>query len=117
MTNAHHIATDLDRVGMGLAGVAASFIQDRRDLQADLDAEQALRNSSAAQRAVYAVERQRQSLVAAQAEVARLRAETASLRTENARLRDELARMRSRALEAEGRLVRLGKAAAARRAA
>ena len=34
-----------------------------------------------------------------------------------ARLRDELARMRSRALEAEGRLVRLGKAAAARRAA
>ncbi|WCS27888.1 response regulator receiver protein [Methylobacterium sp. NMS14P] len=117
MTKAHHIATDLDRVGMGLAGVAASFIQDRRALQAELDEEQALRNATAAQRAVFAVERQRQALVAAQAEVARVRAEAASLRAENAKLRDELARIRSRALEAEGRLVRLGKAAAARRAA
>lgn len=117
MTNAHHIATDLDRVGMGLAGIAATMIADRRTLQRDLDEEQALRNASAAQRAVHAVERQRQALVAAQAEAVRLRAETAALRTENARLKDELARMRSRALEAEGRLVRLGKAATARRAA
>lgn len=114
---AHSIASTFDRGGLALAGVAASIIQDRRDLQRELDEEQAVRNLSAAQRAVYAVERQRQSLVAAQAEAARLRGETTSLRTENARLRDELARMRSRALEAEGRLVRLAKSAAARRAA
>jgi uncharacterized membrane protein len=114
---AHSIASTFDRGGLALAGVAASIIQDRRDLQADLDAEQALRNSSAAQRAVHAVERQRRVLVAAQQEVARVRAEAAALRAGNAKLRDELARMRSRALEAEGRLVRLGKAVAARRAA
>lgn len=117
MRTAHEIAGTFDRAGLGLAGVAATMIEDRRILQRDLDEEQALRNASAAQRAVHAVERQRQALVAAQQEVARLRAENTALRTETARLRDELARMRSRALEAEGRLVRLGKAAAARRAA
>jgi predicted nuclease with TOPRIM domain len=117
MTNAHEIAGSFDRAGLGLAGVAASIIQDRRDLQRELDEEQVLRNASAAQRAVFAVERQRQDLIAAQKEVARVRAEAAALRNENAKLRDELARMRSRALEAEGRLVRLGKAATARRAA
>ncbi|MFF9550818.1 response regulator receiver protein [Methylobacterium fujisawaense] len=107
---AHSIASTFDRGGLALAGVSASIIQDRRDLQRELDEEQAIRNSTAAQRAVFAVERQRQALVAAQAEAA-------ALRNENARLKDELARMRSRALEAEGCLVRLGKAAAARRAA
>lgn len=56
---AHAIASTFDRGGLALAGVAASIIQDRRDLQADLDAEQAVRNLSAAQRAVFAVERQR----------------------------------------------------------
>lgn len=114
---AHSIASTFDRGGLALAGVAASIIQDRRDLQAELDADQAIRNMTAAQRAVYAVERQRQALVAAQQEVARVRAEAAALRDENARLKDELARMRSRALEAEGRLTRLAKAAVARRAA
>lgn len=117
MRSAHEIAGSFDRAGLGLAGVAASIIQDRRDLQAELNAKQAVRNMSAAQRAVHAVGRQRRDLVAAQAEAARLRAETASLRTENARLTDEFARMRSRALEAEGRLVRLAKSATARRAA
>lgn len=114
---AHSIANTFDRGGLALAGVAATMIEDRRILQREVDEEQAVRNLGAAQRAVFAVERQRQALVAAQAEVVRVRAEATFLRAENAKLRDELARMRSRALEAEGRLVRLGKAAAARRAA
>ncbi|GJD89301.1 hypothetical protein BHAOGJBA_2827 [Methylobacterium hispanicum] len=117
MTNAHGIASTFDRGGLMLAGALHSSIQNARARQAAADEIQADRNVSAAQRAVMAVERQRRELIASQQEAARLRAENASLRTETARLRDELARMRSRALEAEGCLVRLAKAAQARRAA
>jgi regulator of replication initiation timing len=117
MTNAHHIANTFDRGGLMLAGALHSSIQGARAKQMAADEEQTYRNVSAAQRAVMAVERQRRDLIASQQEAARLRAENAGLRTETARLRDELARMRSRALEAEGRLVRLAKEVQARRAA
>lgn len=117
MTNAHNIIAPFDRGGLALAGALHSSIKNARARQIAVDEIQADRNVSAARRAVMAVERQRAELVASQKEVARLRAENANLRTETGRLRDELARMRSRALEAEGRLVRLAKAAQARRAA
>lgn len=117
MTNAHNIISPFDRGGLVLAGALHSSIQNARARQIAVDEIQADRNVSAARRAVMAVERQRAELIASQQEVARLRAENAGLRTETARLRDELARMRSRALEAEGRLVRLAKEVQARRAA
>lgn len=115
--NPHQIASTFDRGGLALAGALHNSIQHARARQMAADEAQADRNVTATQRAVYAVERQRAELVAAQEEAARLRAENAAIRTENARLRDDLARMRSRALEAEGRLVRLAKAARELRAA
>lgn len=113
----YQIANTFDRGGLMLAGALHNSIQAGRARQAAADEAQAHRNISATQRAVYAVERQRAELVASQHEAARLRAENTAIRTENAKLRDELARMRSRALEAEGRLVRLAKAARELRAA
>ncbi len=117
MTNAHSIISPFDRGGLVLAGALHSSIQNARARQAATDEIQADRNVSAARRAVMAVERQRAELVASQKEAARLHAENTALRTEVVRLRDELARKRSRALEAEGRLVRLAKEVQARRAA
>jgi len=117
MTTAHNIANTFDRGGLALAGALHSSIQNARARQVAVDEIQADRNVSAARRAVMAVERQRAELVAALNQNAALRSENASLRTETVRLRDEFARMRSRALEAEGRLVRLAKAVQARRAA
>lgn len=113
MTSAHQIASDLDRVGMGLAVVAASFIQDARQRQADLDYEQGLRNVSAAGRAMLAVTRQRAQLQAAVDEVAALRDQVAALqqalataRQETAAARSETAQMRNRALRSEGLVLR-----------
>lgn len=115
--NPHSIISPFDRGGLALAGALHNSIQAGRARQMAADEAQAHRNISATHRAVYAVERQRAELVASQQEAARLRTENAAIRTENARLRDELARMRSRALEAEGRLVRLAKASQELRAA
>ena len=55
MTSADGIASDLDRVGMGLVGVLATSMADARQRQADADYEQSLRNQSAASRAMAAV--------------------------------------------------------------
>ncbi len=117
MTSAHNIAHGFDRAGLSLVGVAAGCIQEARVRQYLADEEQAERNLTATQRALHAVERQRRDLLATREEAARLRAENVALRSENDRLKAELARMCSRALEAEGRLVRAAKAVAARRAA
>lgn len=97
MSNAHAIANTFDAAGLTLAGVFHGCMEDARARQDAVDHDQALRNASATQRAVYAVERQRAALVATQRE-------NAALRDENARLRAELALMRTRALRAEGRV-------------
>lgn len=115
--NPHSVASTFERGGLALAGALHNSIQSARARRMAADEAQAHRNLSATQRAVYAVERQRAALVASQQEAARLWTENATIRTENAKLRDELARMRSRALEAEGRLVRLAKASQELRAA
>lgn len=96
MTSAHSIASGFDRAGLSLAGVAASCIQDARNRQAALDAEQADRNLSATQRVAVAVARQRAALQDAVDEVAVLRAE-------NARLQRELAASRAATASAEAR--------------
>ncbi|AYO83123.1 response regulator receiver protein [Methylobacterium brachiatum] len=76
---AHDIASDFDRAGLALAGIAAGFIQDAQQRQADADYEQSLRNVSAAGRAMQAVTRQRAALQASVDEAAALRAEVARL--------------------------------------
>ena len=118
MTNAHGIASDLDRVGMGLVGVLATSLTDARVRQADADFEQGLRKASAAGRAMQAVTRQRQALQASVDEAAALRAEVARLqqalavvRTETATAKAETAQMHRRALKAEGLVLRAARSA------
>lgn len=89
MTTAHGIASDLDRVGMTLAGVLATSVADARQRQADADYEQGLRNASAAGRAMAAVTRQRAQLQAAVDEAAALREQVARLQRELATARTE----------------------------
>lgn len=115
--NAHQIASTFDGALMRLAAGVADAAQERRLQQAELAAEARARTAVAGRSVRHAVERQRAHLVETLREAATLRAEAVALRSENTRLKAELARMRSRALEAEGRLVRLGKETAARRAA
>ena len=100
--SAHSIAAPFDAAGQGLAGVLHRARQDRLALQAQADEIQASRNLTAVARAASAM-RVLGRLVLA------YRSEVAALDAENARLRGELSRMRSRALEAEGRLVRIQK--------
>jgi hypothetical protein len=100
--SSHHIAADFDMGAQGLAGVLHRARQDRLALQAQADEIQASRNLTAVARAAAAM-RVIGRLVLA------YRSEVAALDAENARLKGELSRMRSRALEAEGRLVRIQK--------
>lgn len=100
MTSAHNIASGFDRAGLGLAGVAASFIQDARARQAAVDEEQAYRNLSAAQRAAVAVARQRAALQDAVDE-------NAALKAENARLQRELAAARQQVVAQQSETVRI----------
>lgn len=115
---AHQIASDFDRAGLGLAGIAAGFIQDARIRQAELDHDQSLRNVSAAGRAMVAVTRQRAALQAAvdeaadlREQVARLQQALATARAETATARAETARMRQRTLRAEGLVLRAARSA------
>lgn len=118
MRTAHQIASTLDQVGMNLAGVLATSIEDARVRQADADYEQSLRNASAAGRAMVAVTRQRVQLQAAvdeaadlRAQVARLQRELATARQETVTARAETASMRNRALRAEGLVLRAARSA------
>ncbi|KZB99704.1 hypothetical protein [Methylobacterium radiotolerans] len=118
MTSAHGIASDLDRVGMTLAGVLATSLADARQRQADADYEQFLRNQSAAGRAMVAVTRQRAQLQAAvdeaadlRAQVARLQRELATARQETVTAKAETAQMHRRALRAEGLVLRAARSA------
>jgi hypothetical protein len=86
----------------GLAGVLHRARQDRLALQQAADENQAARNLTAVAKASSAMRILGRLVLAFQSEVATLDAE-------NARLKGELSRMRSRALEAEGRLVRIQK--------
>ena len=107
--SAHQVGQSFDNGLTRMASVLCGMAQDRRILQAEAAQEARARTTVAGRGARHAVERQRLELVEALREATRLRAEATALRTENATLRAELARMRSRALEAEGRLVRLAK--------
>jgi len=118
MTSAHQITSDLDGVGMTLAGVLATSLADARQRKADADCEQSLRNQSAAGRAMVAVTRQRQALQAAVDEaaslrdqVARLQRELAAARQETATALAETAIMHRRALRAEGLVLRAARSA------
>lgn len=98
MTSAHGIASDLDRVGMGLVGVLATSLADARQRQADADYEQGLRNQTAASRAMQAVSRQRAAHQVAVDEASALREQVAALqqalavsRAETATARQQLA--------------------------
>lgn len=118
MTSAHQITSDLDRVGMTLAGVLATSMADARQRQADTDFDQACRNQSAASRAMQAVTRQRAALQASVDEAAALRAEVARLqqalataRGQTAAAQAETASMHRRALKAEGLILRAARTA------
>ncbi|MDH2309168.1 response regulator receiver protein [Methylobacterium brachiatum] len=115
---AHNIASDFDRAGLGLAGIAAGFIQDAQQRQADRDYEQSLRNQSAAGRAMAAVTRQRAALQVSvdeaadlRQQVARLQRELAAARAQAAAARAETAQMHRRALKAEGLVLRAARTA------
>ncbi|MGC5781747.1 hypothetical protein [Methylobacterium sp. NFXW15] len=115
---AHDIASTFDHVGLGLAGVLATSIEDARVRQADADYEQGLRNVSAAGRAMAAVTRQRAQLQAAVDEAADLREQVAWLqrelatsRQETSTARAETASMHRRALRAEGLVLRAARSA------
>lgn len=98
----HSIVTPFDLGGQGLAGVLHRATQDRIALQAQADDIQAQRNVTAVQRALNVMGVLGRLVLA-------YRAEITAHEGEAARLRRELAVMRSRALEAEGRLVRAAK--------
>ena len=100
--NAHQIAAPFDMAAQGLAGVLSRAREDRIALQSEADAVQAQRNVTAVQRALRVMGVLGRLVLA-------YRAEITAHESEAARLRRELAAMRSRALEAEGRLVRAAK--------
>lgn len=98
----HSIAQNFDIAGQGLASVLFRARQDRLALQQAADENQAARNITAIAKASAAMRILGRLVLA-------FRSEVAALDQENARLKAELSRMRSRALEAEGCLVRLAK--------
>lgn len=101
--SSHNIAQGFDMGAEGLASVLYRARQDRLALQQAADENQAARNLSAVAKAASAMRILGRLVLAFWSEVAALDAE-------NARLKRELSCMRSRALEAEGRLVRVQKA-------
>lgn len=107
MTSAHQIASTLDGVGMTLAGVLATSLEDARVRQADADYEQSLRNQSAAGRAMVAVTRQRAALQASVDEAAALRAEVARLQQALAAARSETATVRQQLAAQQQETVRV----------
>ncbi len=107
MTSAHQIASNLDQVGMGLAGVLATSLADARQRQADADYEQGLRNMSAAGRAMQAVTRQRAALQVAVDEAAALREQVAALQQALAASRAETATARQQLAAQQRETVRI----------
>ena len=107
MRTAHQIASTLDQVGMNLAGVLATSIEDARVRQADADYEQSLRNASAAGRAMAAVTRQRQALQVAVDEAAALKAQVARLQQALATSRQETATARQQLAAQQQETVRV----------
>lgn len=101
--SSHNIAQGFDAGAQGLASVLFRARQDRLALQQAADENQASRNLTAVAKASTAMRLLGRLVLA-------FRSEVSALDAENARLKGELSAMRSRALEAEGRLVRLAKA-------
>lgn len=101
--SSHHIAQGFDAGAQGLAGVLHRARQDRLALQQAADENQASRNLTAVAKASGAMRILGRLVLA-------YRAEVTALDAENARLKAEFSAMRSRALEAEGRIIRLQKA-------
>jgi len=107
MTSAYSIAGSFDRAGLCIASVAAGFAADARAKQAAVDAEQADRDLSAAQRAARAVARQRAELQASVDENAALKAQVARLQRELAASRAATASAEARVATAQQETVRV----------